>query len=238
MREKYGILIGALTLIFVLSPKIITLFGIFLLSFFASKELKTSLSLRIFPYFSLIVLTGAIFDITLGIFLAFLISFFEGYKFFDEKVIFESLFLSFYTGIVPSYIFYVKALDHFLLLKLLIMVWVFDTMSYYVGKSFGKRKLIRISPGKTYEGFFGGLLSLVFASVLMFGLSGIFLAIVMGPVFLFGDLYKSIFKRIAGIKDFSNIFGEHGGVLDRFDALLMGSLVFYLLVKSFILYNS
>lgn len=113
-----------------------------------------------------------------------------------------------------------------------------DTGAYFSGRFFGKHKLIeRISPKKTWEGFFGGWL---LGFVLSFGVSMLYssslnpwlnLAVcVLAPVFAeLGDLCFSSFKRAYGIKDFSSILPGHGGVLDRVDSLLANILLFAIL---------
>lgn len=111
-----------------------------------------------------------------------------------------------------------------------------DIGAYYVGKNFGKHKLVpKISPGKTWEGVFGGLvLSSAFAAIasatffpeLPFTFS-VPLAIVMSIVGLFGDLAESAMKRGAGAKDAANILPGHGGLLDRLDSLLFNAPILY-----------
>ncbi|MFO0585321.1 MAG: phosphatidate cytidylyltransferase [Anaeromyxobacter sp.] len=108
--------------------------------------------------------------------------------------------------------------------------WGNDTFAYFAGHLFGKHKLApRISPKKTWEGFFGGVLgSLVGVSLVWWFLLGDQLgfgdvaalaagASVFGPL---GDLCESLLKRAAGVKDSSQIVPGHGGLLDRVDALL------------------
>jgi len=116
--------------------------------------------------------------------------------------------------------------------------WGNDTLAYFAGHAFGKHKLLpRISPKKTWEGFFGGVagsllgVSLVWWLLLREDLSlGGALAIgagasVLGPL---GDLAESLVKRAAGVKDSSNIIPGHGGLLDRVDALLfVGPWVYF-----------
>jgi phosphatidate cytidylyltransferase len=112
---------------------------------------------------------------------------------------------------------------------LLFILWASDTGAYFAGTFFGKRKLFeRISPKKSWEGFFGGaFLALVFA----YGLSRFFhtftLAqwIVIGLIIIiggtFGDLVESLLKRSIEIKDSGSALPGHGGFLDRFDGLLI-----------------
>jgi phosphatidate cytidylyltransferase len=111
-----------------------------------------------------------------------------------------------------------------------------DVGAYYVGKTFGKHKLVpKVSPGKTWEGVVGGLvLSSAFAALasfwffpeLPFKLS-IPLAIVMTAVGILGDLAESAMKRGAGAKDAASILPGHGGLLDRLDSLLFNAPILY-----------
>ena len=111
-----------------------------------------------------------------------------------------------------------------------------DTGAYYVGKNFGKHKLVpKISPNKTWEGLIGGvLLAIVFAAVstllffpdLPYRVS-IPLAIVMSGIGVFGDLAESAMKRGAGAKDAASILPGHGGLLDRLDSLLFNAPILY-----------
>ncbi|MBA2493337.1 MAG: phosphatidate cytidylyltransferase [Acidobacteria bacterium] len=111
-----------------------------------------------------------------------------------------------------------------------------DTGAYYVGKKFGKRKLVpKISPNKTWEGFVGGiLLAIGFAALSTFLFFpelpyqvSIPLAIVMSIVGVGGDLAESAMKRGAGAKDTANILPGHGGLLDRLDSLLFNAPILY-----------
>ncbi|MBQ8496861.1 MAG: phosphatidate cytidylyltransferase [Clostridia bacterium] len=111
--------------------------------------------------------------------------------------------------------------------------WMTDTGAYFVGVLFGKHKLIpEVSPKKTVEGAFGGILGCIIGFVL-YGfiiqkvavltvnyLMLVLLAVVISIVSQFGDLIASYVKRECGIKDFGFIFPGHGGVLDRFDSII------------------
>lgn len=117
-----------------------------------------------------------------------------------------------------------------LLMGCILHIWANDTGAYFVGSRFGKNRLFeRISPKKSWEGFFGGLaLSLVAAMVnhRLFAeleLSEWMVVGVLMSVFgTLGDLVESMLKRSINIKDSGTIFPGHGGILDRFDALLVG----------------
>lgn len=126
---------------------------------------------------------------------------------------------------------------HFIL-GIVFLIWINDTCAYLCGSFFGKHKLYeKISPGKTWEGSIGGailtlglsyLISLIF-SELAFAhwLAIAFIVVVFGTI---GDLFESLLKRQAGIKDSGSIMPGHGGILDRFDSLLFVSpfVYFYL----------
>ncbi len=113
-------------------------------------------------------------------------------------------------------------------------VWLSDSAAFLAGNLLGKIKLAPIiSPGKTLEGAIGGLVGAV-AGALIIGMwlgmnpsRAAALGIVMGTVGPLGDLGKSVLKRDLGIKDFGTIFGPHGGVLDRFDAILFNMPLIY-----------
>lgn len=121
-----------------------------------------------------------------------------------------------------------------LLLALFIIIWLDDTLAYCAGSLFGRHKLCeRISPKKTWEGFIIALVLTVAVSI-SFSYIGFFTdAVAWGPlkwagfglvVVLFGtlgDLVESMIKRACGVKDSGNILPGHGGILDRFDSVLM-----------------
>ncbi len=119
--------------------------------------------------------------------------------------------------------------NYILPLSLFIFLWMNDTGAYCFGVLFGKHRLFeRISPKKSWEGFFGGLvvavaagISISFASpVLTMGqwAGFAFIVVIFGT---WGDLVESLMKRTLGIKDSGKILPGHGGVLDRFDSSLL-----------------
>ncbi|MGE5383062.1 MAG: phosphatidate cytidylyltransferase [Omnitrophica WOR_2 bacterium] len=132
-----------------------------------------------------------------------------------------------------------------LLLGFFLILWIYDSGAYIFGSAFGKHKMIeRISPKKSWEGFLGGAFSgllvayLVSASFTVLTLWEWLLTGVLIIVFgTFGDLIESMFKRNAGIKDSGSILPGHGGILDRFDAVLIAAPFVYILTRMLGLLN-
>ena len=133
----------------------------------------------------------------------------------------------------------------FYILSLLIVIWVADIAAYLVGRALGRHKLApAISPGKTREGALAGIVGVViwlvisaqwsesFGADLMrrWGLVGtILLAILLAIFSIAGDLFESLLKRRAGVKDSSQLLPGHGGVFDRIDAVVAVVPLAYLL---------
>ena len=112
-------------------------------------------------------------------------------------------------------------------LFMFVCIWLNDTGAYLVGCTIGKHRLFeRISPKKSWEGFFGGMAFCIaagsFAHLLIGGSQAVWIpfAIVVSVFSTWGDLVESLIKRTAGVKDSGNIMPGHGGVLDRIDSLL------------------
>jgi len=126
-----------------------------------------------------------------------------------------------------------------ILFGIILLIWSNDTFAYLGGSFFGKHKLIeRISPGKTIEGTAFGIL-LSFCLSMLFPLiftvkptiPWMALGLIVPILATLGDLIESLLKRSAGIKDSGNILPGHGGVLDRFDSLILVSPALWLIFK-------
>ena len=125
-----------------------------------------------------------------------------------------------------------------ILIFLLCVIWATDSGAYFLGKYFGKHKLAyKVSPNKTIEGFFGGLIAAMIVAFIAFAVTPIpvqKIAWVFGVVIVVslfcvvGDLFESMVKRKAGCKDTGSYLPGHGGLLDRIDSLLAAGPVFVL----------
>ena len=121
----------------------------------------------------------------------------------------------------------------------LITVITFDIFSYIVGKSYGKNKLINISPNKTIEGLLGGfifslLISLMYSLFVEIKINSelvIFITLIIFSAFL-GDIIESFYKRKNQLKNSSKLIPGHGGVFDRFDSFLF-SIILYSIFTNF-----
>lgn len=123
-----------------------------------------------------------------------------------------------------------------------LICWATDTFAYFIGITFGKRRIwSNISPKKSIEGFFGGMvggvLALFFYLVILahqkLDYNGVILGIILGIALSIiaqvGDLFASMLKREHNRKDFGFILPGHGGVLDRFDSMLMVAPIVFML---------
>lgn len=138
-----------------------------------------------------------------------------------------------------------ETIGQFFFLLVFVAAWITDTFAYFTGVFFGKHKLCpKISPKKTIEGSLGGVLFCVIAFIvygmvvkninptLMPNYAGIaVVGLCMSVLSQMGDLLASVIKRTYGIKDYGNLFPGHGGVLDRFDSVLILAPFLLLLIE-------
>ncbi len=124
----------------------------------------------------------------------------------------------------------------FLVLFLAVVTWASDAGAYYVGTLWGKHPLMpSVSPKKTFEGLLGGLAGAIAAALLarlwfaseLSWFDAVALGILLTLTGLVGDLFESVIKRRAGVKDSGGILPGHGGMLDRIDSLLFTAPTFY-----------
>jgi phosphatidate cytidylyltransferase len=146
-----------------------------------------------------------------------------------------------YVAFGLTHLVLARALDAgaLLVLTILFSVWAADVGAYFVGSLLGRHKLApSTSPGKSWEGFAGGILGsvLVWAAAYQIADTGLAFAwhigigVAVAVAGLFGDLLESRIKREVGVKDSGTILPGHGGFLDRFDSLIIVAVVAYYLL--------
>ncbi len=124
------------------------------------------------------------------------------------------------------------------------VTWVSDTTAFFIGRKFGRRKLVpNISPGKTWEGTIGGICGAILMSILFFTPTSfqlplaywqaILLSVLTSVLGQVGDLIESLLKRNMGVKDSGKLMPGHGGILDRIDSLIFAGIVVYYYALSY-----
>lgn len=150
-----------------------------------------------------------------------------------------------YTSLLFTSILKFRAVDPgimggILTFAVMASIWVNDSFAYIFGSRFGRTKLApKISPNKSWEGFFGGMLGsvLVWVLISLLGLMpvpvpmAILTGIVLSIFGVIGDLFESRIKRSVGVKDSGNIMPGHGGLLDRHDSMLFGVMAAAFVLK-------
>ena len=120
-----------------------------------------------------------------------------------------------------------------------LLLWANDTGAYLAGVSFGRHRLMeRISPKKSWEGFFGGFILALAAAWLLSGWLGVvetldwmIISVIISIAGTYGDLIESMLKRSGGVKDSGTIMPGHGGFLDRFDSTIISFPLVYLFIS-------
>jgi CDP-diglyceride synthetase len=160
-----------------------------------------------------------------------------------EKISY-SMFSLIYIPLLLSFLYLVRTLEHgkFLLIILYGCIWLTDSAAYFLGVRFGKhRNIFRSSKNKSIEGFVAGFITAFVGAYLLNQLAhlifGYFVlnswkdivayGIIVGFLGQLGDLVESNLKRDFGVKDSSNLIPGHGGILDRFDSLLISAPFLY-----------
>jgi len=122
-----------------------------------------------------------------------------------------------------------------------LLIWANDTGAYLTGITIGRHKLMeRISPKKTWEGFFGGVITAALVAFLLSGWLGVvdkmqwvIISLIISVTGTYGDLLESMLKRSIGVKDSGTIMPGHGGFLDRFDSAIISFPLVYLFISLF-----
>lgn len=162
-----------------------------------------------------------------------------------------------YCGLFFSYLIQIREIYNFsgflyingayILISVLVGIWFCDTAAYFLGCAFGKHKLFpRVSPKKSWEGAIAGFLFTIIGMVVYklvvqyFFLdfitmkNAIIMGIIIGSLGQIGDLIESLLKRDSGIKDSSSLLPGHGGILDRFDSLLITAPVIFIYLQTYV----
>jgi len=159
-----------------------------------------------------------------------------------------------YLGWLGSYLIDLRYVPNgvWWLMFFLPLVWAGDTGAYSIGAAYGKHKMSpRLSPKKSWEGYVAGIFTAMYVGALfayaysslgtrpLHGLitpwQGAIFGLVISAITPLGDLGESMFKRQGGLKDSSNIFPGHGGILDRIDSWIWGAAIGYFILQMFIL---
>jgi len=156
------------------------------------------------------------------------------YFLYDTNLNSENNFLINITNIYTGY-------NYKILLSFFLLLWSNDTFAYLFGVSFGKHRLFeRISPKKSWEGFFGGVLMSIVMSIILSHFFNFYslkfavaLALVVSIFGTFGDLIESMFKRSIDVKDSGKLLPGHGGILDRFDGVFLASPIVFFIIYLF-----
>ncbi|MBC8313347.1 MAG: phosphatidate cytidylyltransferase [Candidatus Cloacimonetes bacterium] len=175
-----------------------------------------------------------------------------GYDVFSNKInqtserIAFTIFALIYIPLLLEFLFLITNFEdgNFLFIFLMVLIWITDTAAYFIGAKFGKhRNIFRASEKKSAEGFLAGILSaFIFAYLINLIVNSVaninlltqtdilIYGVIVGIFGQLGDLIESTIKRDFQVKDTSNLIPGHGGILDRFDSLMISAplLYFYL----------
>lgn len=172
------------------------------------------------------------------------------YPKYDAKQLMAAFFGMFYVGVMLSYVYQIRTLNNGIYLAFLVFLcsWGCDTCAYCVGVLIGKHKMApKLSPKKSIEGAVGGVLGsalltalycFIFRAKMDIGGEEILIlaiiAAVAGLISMVGDLCASAIKRNYDIKDYGHLIPGHGGILDRFDSMIITAPIIYYLAYFFI----
>ena len=151
---------------------------------------------------------------------------------------------SLYLGWLGAYFISIRHLPNglFWALVVFVIIWLIDMCAYFIGVRWGKHKLSpRLSPKKSWEGFAAGVAAGVLTGILLSLLlrrwlaefylyKGVLIGLVIALVTPLGDVFISMLKRIAGVKDSGTLIPGHGGILDRIDTWMWAAMLEYYLV--------
>ena len=259
-RLLSGIVLVILALILIIAGEEVLLASTFLIScigmyelyrvFHIEKSIMAWISyLGVFVFYVNLRLTfaGDAMTIAMGYMILLMFAYVFTYPKYEAKHIMASFFGFFYVGVMLSYVYQIRSLDNGVYLAFLVFIcsWGCDTCAYCVGKLIGKHKMSpKLSPKKSIEGAVGGvvgtaLLTALYAYIfhLKMGIASqqiILLAVIAaiaGLISMVGDLTASAIKRNYNIKDYGHLIPGHGGIMDRFDSMIITAPIIFYLAK-------
>lgn len=263
-RLMSGIVLVVLALIVIISGGPITLGATLAISCIGMFELYRVFSfeksvLGFAGYLAAIVYYGNLWGsfcddkmlFVMGILILLMFVYVFSYPKYNAKQIFAAFFGVFYVAVMLSYVYQIRMLDNGVYLAFLLFIcsWGCDTCAYCVGVLIGKHKMSpKLSPKKSIEGAVGGvvgtallaaLYAFVFRTQMGIGANEIailaMISAVGGLISMVGDLTASAIKRNYEIKDYGHLIPGHGGILDRFDSMIITApIIYYLAVFLFV----
>ena len=259
-RLLSGIVLVILALILIIAGEEVLLASTFLIScigmyelyrvFHIEKSIMAWISyLGVFVFYTNLRLTFAqdVMTIAMGYMILLMFAYVFTYPKYEAKHIMASFFGFFYVGVMLSYVYQIRSLDNGVYLAFLVFIcsWGCDTCAYCVGKLIGKHKMSpKLSPKKSIEGAVGGVVGTAFLTALYayifhlkMGIASqqiILLAVIAaiaGLISMVGDLTASAIKRNYDIKDYGHLIPGHGGIMDRFDSMIITAPIIFYLAK-------
>ena len=249
------LILAPITLYLVYIGELALLLFIILICIIASFELTTIIleKNKNFKFLSVtcsaLLPIAAFYDISIFFNLAFFYISIWVIRLLYKKILFINFWSSYffviiYSSIGISFSIIIRNLENgfFLLLIPIILSSVNDITAYIIGKNFGNKKAFpTVSPNKTFEGSFAGVIGTIIVSYFLFnyfdldiGISkSISIGLIVAVMGILGDLLESVIKRKSGIKDSGSILPGHGGILDRIDSLILILPIFYLIIILF-----
>ena len=156
------------------------------------------------------------------------ISIYEMWNILEKKSILPLFFVTLPFILLISLTGFKNDFDPLLVLYILILTWTFDSFAYLFGSRYGRNKILpKISPKKSWEGFFGGYISTLIISFILMNYQAklleeyIIIAFILPVTATVGDLIASYYKRKSNVKDYGKLIPGHGGIIDRLDAIFI-----------------
>ena len=262
-RLLSGIVLVILALMIIISGGYVTLFSLLAISLIGMCELYRVFKLENTPMAMIAYVITAIFYCNLkwqwftdplmmimGLLIALMFVYVFSYPKYEAKDVMAVFFGLFYVAVMLSYVYQIRILPNGVYLAFLIFIcsWGCDTCAYCVGVLIGKHKMAPVlSPKKSIEGAVGGVLgtalltviyTYIFRAQMGLGLRAILvlaiISMVAALISMVGDLTASAIKRNYEIKDYGTLIPGHGGIMDRFDSMMITAPIIYYLAVYFL----